>query len=72
MTNRPPSTFSRSSALTCASSAARSAPSTKRRSTSLWNSANTMSQMRGTKHNSVGRTRARSSNSVDRSLLATK
>ena len=71
-TNRPPRRFWRRSASTSVSTAHRSAPSADRRSTSLWNSWNTMSQIRGTKLSWVGRTNARSSKNVERSLLATK
>ena len=56
------------SASTSASTGSRSSPSADRRSTSLWNRWNSMSQIRGTKLNFVGRTNARSSISVDRSL----
>src|ERR1700730_13224719 len=71
-TNRPPRRLWRRSASTSVSTAHRSAPSADLRSTSLWNSPNTMSQILGTKLNWVGRTSARSSRNVERSLLATK
>src|SRR5574340_32638 len=71
-TNLPPRTCCRSSSVTCASSALRSAPPADRRSTSLWNSWESISQIRGTKISSVGRASARSSRIVDRSLLAAK
>ena len=54
------------------SRAGRSAPLDDRRSSSLWNSWYSMSQIRGTKSNRVGRTSARSSKKVERSLLAAK
>ena len=71
-TNRPPSRFCRSSAITSASTAVAVGAVGSRRSTSLWYSPNSMSQMRGTKFSWVGRTSARSSSNVDRSLLAAK